>query len=646
MTTPPRQEARTAAEVLRLIDEATAAVTGQPYFEALVRNLAQAVGASCTFVTRFSDDLQTAHVRAIWVDDRLVDQYSYPLPGSPCELVLPGEVVCISDDVANRFPAEKDELDAIRAQSYLAIPLRALEGKVIGHLAVIDTSQRTWQESEIGILRIFAARATAELQRESFEQELRRMKDMAESASRAKSDFLATMSHEFRTPLNGVLGYAQLLLRDGSLDTQQRRSVESIKRCADNLLALVGDVLDLAKVEAGKLELHPQAFCLDALLDPVIELGRVDALRAGLSFVYETRTALPAWIEADERRIRQVLLNLLSNAVKYTDTGTVTFRVGWHADSVCGTLLDFEVEDTGIGIGPDEAERIFERFEQAAAPPTARAQGTGLGLTISRRLARAMGGNIRVVSRPGQGSRFVFSVPAIIAPGGEIPLPANGAVIVAYTGPRRRILIVDDQPDSRNVLKDLLGSLGFEIDEAADGESALGAVVRQRPDLILMDLVMPGLSGLETLARLPATSDRSKPRAIAMSASASDRTREECLQAGFVAFLPKPLHFDSLLDGIRDALGLEWITRPGASVPDAGGAATRLGGERAGRGALEEVLELARRGDVRAIQLAVDRYAGSVPASDPVLADLRRLTASFDMRGIRRLLGGDPGSLP
>lgn len=636
-----RPDTRPAAEVLRLIDEATAAITGQQFFDALVRNVAQALGTSCTFITRFSENLQTAHVRAFWLGDRLLELFSYELRGTPCEVVLPGEVVCIERDVADRFPDHRRELEEIQARSYLAIPLRAMDGQVIGHLAVIDSVERAWHDTEIGILRIFAARATAELQREAFEdtlraanEEMRRMRDAAEDASRAKSDFLATMSHELRTPLNGILGYTQILRRDQTLEPRQRRSVEAVERCAEHLLALIGDVLDLARIEAGKLDLHPQPVDLSEFLDAVVEMARMDALRAGLRFVYEVRSPLPARVVVDERRLRQILLNLLSNAVKYTDAGAVTFRVDRRDEGDGDTCLVFEVEDTGIGIPENEAERIFDRFEQASDRHASRVQGTGLGLTISRRLARTMGGDIVVHSRPGAGSLFVAQVRARTAGVAAILPAAPTGTITGYRGVRRRILVVDDQPDNREVLRHLLNSLGFAVDEAADGAGAIEAVGARRPQLVLMDLVMPGLSGAETLQRLRAMPGCEALPALAVSASATERTREESAAAGFQGFLPKPLRFDRLLEMIGATLGVEWIMQPPVTP-----AASPERSDAPGHAAMLATLyELARRGDIRAIEARLDEFARLAGPDDDLLARLRSLSARYDMKGIRALL--------
>ncbi len=283
--------ARTPGEILALIDEATAASTGQQYFDALVRNVALALGTHCVFIARFSEDRSTADVRAFWLGDGLIEPFSYALPGTPCELVLNGEVVSIDARVPDRFPDHRQELEEIAAQSYLAIPLLSTSDTVIGHLAVIDTVERRWAENEIGCLRLFAMRATAEFTRETYEhnleeanRSLRAMKDEAERASRAKSEFLASMSHELRTPLNGILGYTQILRRDKGLDGRHVTTLEAIERCADHLLALISDVLDLARIEAGKLDLRPEPFDTGGFIDSIVEMGRIDALRGGLRF--------------------------------------------------------------------------------------------------------------------------------------------------------------------------------------------------------------------------------------------------------------------------------------------------------------------------------------------------------------------------
>jgi PAS domain S-box-containing protein len=386
-------------------------------------------------------------------------------------------------------------------------------------------------------------------------------KEEADAANRAKSAFLANMSHELRTPLNAILGYAQILQRERRLSERQTLGLSTIREGGEHLLRLINDILDLSKIEAGKLELSPEPFNLPAFLENVASVIRMKAEQQSLLFNYEAPPDLPRAIRADERRLRQVLLNLLGNAVKFTDHGEVSLRVevlsptGQHRPAF-ETQLRFEVRDTGIGMNQDQLKAIFRPFEQVGDMQR-RLSGTGLGLAISRQLVRSMGGDIQVASEAGRGSRFWFDLSA----------PAEARVaglseqqcVAGYQGPRKRVMIVDDTPANRMMLVDFLGELGFEVDQAASGEEALERAQAARPNLVLMDLVMPGIDGLEAARRLHLIEGMQDVPIIAVSASASNTDEKRCLAAGASAFISKPIRQELLLQEIGRLLQLEWL---------------------------------------------------------------------------------------
>src|SRR4051794_1165586 len=377
-------------------------------------------------------------------------------------------------------------------------------------------------------------------------------KERAEVASEAKSAFLASMSHELRTPLNGILGYAQILQRDSMLDNRQIAGLNVIQRSGEQLLMLINDILDFAKSEAGKLELYLTDIQLARFLRTVAEIINVKASEKRLDFICDLAPDLPDWVRADEKRLRQALLNLLSNAVKFTESGQVSLRVSLSPP----TRLRFEVRDTGIGIGAEQLEAIFQPFEQAGAAQH-RIGGTGLGLAISRQYARLMGGDIQVESRIGQGSAFWFELELpVVETKLTAALPEWG--VTGYRGPRRKVLVVEDVAENRAVVVEMLGHLGFEMIEAVNGREGLKKAQALLPELILMDIVMPEMDGLEATRRLRQLPDFKDLPIIAISASASMEDEEISLAAGVNAFLPKPVGLDRLLTQIAVLLKLDW----------------------------------------------------------------------------------------
>jgi len=340
----------------------------------------------------------------------------------------------------------------------------------------------------------------------------------------------------------------------------QQTGISTIQQGGQHLLALINDVLDLARVDAGRMEFHPRPARLGELLSVVGDIMRVRAEQKHLCFELELMEGLPVAVSVDETRLRQVLLNLLGNAVKFTDRGAVRLRVtslppaaGQAADA---TLLRFEVTDEGIGIAAGQQEAIFRPFEQVG-DASRRAGGTGLGLAISRQLVGLMGGVLQVESAPGKGSRFWFDVPlpVVAAPDAQM---GGERIATGYLGPRKTILVVDDVAANRALLRDLLGSLGFRTFEAENGMSALVQTQTMRPDMVLLDMVMPGMDGIETTRRLRSDERTVNTPVLMISASSTPEQEERSLEVGANAFLPKPVNEHDLLREIGAHLKLEW----------------------------------------------------------------------------------------
>jgi PAS domain S-box-containing protein len=460
--------------------------------------------------------------------------------------------------------------------------------------------------------------------------ELTQAKEEADIANQAKSAFLASMSHELRTPLNAVLGFAQILQIDPGLTPRQRHSLETIQHSGEQLLALINDILDLAKIEAGRTDLAVAPVPLHEFIRVIADIIRVKADQKEVHFRCDMAAELPAAVQADERRLRQVLLNLLSNAVKFTDRGEVQLRVAKAAGRE-EDVLRFEVEDTGVGIVPEHLERIFLPFEQVGHVES-RAGGTGLGLSISRQLVRAMGGEIRVESQAGQGSCFSFELqlPVVEA---ELASHAARAEITGYEGQRRCVLVADDVPANRDLLVELLGPLGFELEEAGDGEAMLECARATRPDLVIADIVMPKLDGLQATQQMRRIPGLEAVPVLLVSATVSGADIDRYLAAGANAFLPKPIDMRSLLQRIGELLELRWTFAPPAQVPD--NTAPLVAPPQP---TLQALARLAQRGEMRGVREAANQLTTLGEQYKPFADRLLALAERFESRAITELI--------
>ncbi|MEG4321752.1 MULTISPECIES: ATP-binding protein [unclassified Microcoleus] len=587
----------------------------------------------------------------------------YSLRKNPIARSLQGETVRV-EDLEIRGPDRTVPLEV------LSTPLFDEAGNIIG--AIAASQDITDRKNTENLLHDY--NRTLEQKVSDRIAELEGAALAAEVASLAKSAFIANMSHELRTPLNAILGYAQILSRQPDFCPTDKERIRMVQQCGSQLLTLINDILDLAKIEADKIELTVNDVFFRAFLNDICEIFRFKAEEKSLVFVSQIAATIPDFVSVDEKRLRQIILNLLSNAIKFTAEGSVIFKVEVIENSqpVAGifgageelaflsdsrrtfptTKIRFQVKDTGIGITSDAMERIFLPFEQAGEFGQ-KTEGTGLGLNIAQTLVSLMGGELNVESDWGVGSTFWFeielSVADFIIP---VPPPQQQPVITGYEGKRRKILVVDDSPENRCLIVDILAPLGFVLIEADSGEIGLETAVSEEPDLIIADLLMPGISGFELCAQLRGLPMfRETPILIATS-GLFELELEKQEEIGYNDFISKFFQIDDFLAKIQNYLGLSWIFQGAGdslrdSYADRPFAELAIGSEDLKMPPCEELLDLyeaAQIGNFEQVKREAQRLQELNPTYVLFARKILQLVDRYDDDAIIKLIG--PGLNP
>jgi PAS domain S-box-containing protein len=568
-------ERKRAENALRSVVTGTARTVGQEFFRSLARHVADALSVKYALVGELLDGTSRLRTLAAWASG-LQDNFEFELAGTPSRQALDQDGCFCQRNVQRLFPHDLI-LVKMSAEGYCGIPMLDSSGRPMGILAVADDKPLIEPEERArALLSIFAARAGAELERLRVENSLRKheenlqglvrertaelmeSKERAEKANRAKSLFLSSMSHELRTPLNAILGFAQVMAREMDVTLKQRENLGVILKSGEHLLAIINDILDLAKIESGKVGLELSEFDLGDLTSDLITMLRVQAEAKGLELILDQSSSFPRFVRTDPAKLRQIIINLAGNAIKFTRQGRVSIKLGVQALDAADhkKRLVFSVSDTGIGIPSSDLERIFQPFVQLAQN-----EGTGLGLAITQQYIQLLGGSISVVSELGKGSTFTFTIAYEPVDLAKVPVkPSKSGNIVGFENADSiRILVVEDQFENRLLLNKLLSPRGFQIMEACDGQEGVQACASWRPHAVFMDRRMPILDGLSATRAIRQLPDNRDIIIIAVTAHAFREERQEMLDAGCNDFLAKPFSDKQLFEMLEKHLPLRAI---------------------------------------------------------------------------------------
>ncbi|CDN48977.1 Histidine kinase [Neorhizobium galegae bv. orientalis str. HAMBI 540] len=452
-------------------------------------------------------------------------------------------------------------------------------------------------------------------------------KETAEAANRAKSRYVVGLSHELRTPLNAVLGYAQILERDETIPAPRQSAIKVIKRSADHLSGLIDGLLDISKIEAGRLQVYSNEINIQDFLDQIVEMFGLQAQAKGLTFEHERARSLPQYVRTDEKRLRQILVNLLSNAIKFTDEGRVKFDIAYRSQ-----VATFTVSDTGRGIAEKDLGRIYEPFQRGEAESIRPMPGLGLGLTITQLLTNTLGGEIAVASTKGEGSIFKvrLMLSAIERPN---TTPAAEKKIVSYTGPRRTIVIVDDNEDHRDLMREVLVPMDFVVLTANSGPDCLTLIEGVTPDLFLVDISMPGMSGWQLVSRLREIGQVAP--IVMLSANIGDGIATHSGDEGHSDAIAKPVDIRRLADKLAAHLGLVWVYENETVIPAVVGPKKPI--KSPGTNHVQDLLRLGEIGYVRGIEAKLADLARE-EEHRPFTEELGTYVQAFDLAGYMKFL--------
>jgi PAS domain S-box-containing protein len=523
-----------------------------------------------------------------------------------------------------------------------------------------DITEQKWAEGELrkyqGHLEELVRARTTELEgankqlqneireREKLEADLIQAREAAESANRAKSVFLANMSHGIRTPMNAILGYTQILQRDKTIGSTQSEYVNIISRSGEHLLGLINDILEMSKIEAGRARLNPEEFEFHAMLDDIEAMLRARTAEKGLSLAVSRAEGVPCYLLADGGKVRDVVINLLGNAVKFTDRGGIAVRVTARA---CRTqsadhVISVDVADTGCGIAPDEIDRAFEPFEQTKSGRF-QGSGTGLGLPISREYARMMGGDLTVESVAGMGSTFRFTFQARAVEPADMRRAADDRarqiVGLAPDRPAPKVLVVDDDESSREALVLHLEMVGFDVHSAANGVAAIETFEQWGPDVILMDLWMPEMDGLEAMRRIKASPRGAVTPILAVTASVLEDSEKEAIEAGADGFVRKPFRKADVFHELKRVLGIEYVYERAACLESRSQTpGTQVESADIPAGLLHELVEACESGDAGRLRGLLEEHRGDLGGT--LTDNLLALACDYEYDRIREALRG------